>query len=114
VAGSRRWLRTVLALLPAVAGADEVHLTSGGVVRGVIVGRTDQAVLIETGPGRVTLPLAQVSRIVDGGSALATFQERAARIAFDDVRPPVAKLGGGPAEPSAPPRGASKGSSVRD
>lgn len=83
--GPRRWLWTVLAVLPAVAAADEVHLTSGGIVRGVIVERTDQAVVIETGPGRVTLPLARVSRIVDGGSALATFQERAARIGFDDV-----------------------------
>jgi hypothetical protein len=85
VGGPRRWLWTVLLLLPAVGGTDEVHLTNGGVVRGVIVERTDGAVVIETGPGRVTLPLSRVSRVVDGASALATFQERAAQIGFDDV-----------------------------
>jgi hypothetical protein len=83
--GQARWLWTPLLLLPALAGADEVHLTSGGVVRGVIVERTDEAVVIETGPGRVTLPLSRVDRILDGVSALATFQQRAALIAFDDV-----------------------------
>ena len=83
--GPRRWLWAVLLLLPAVGGADEVHLTNGGVVRGVIVERTLEAVVIETGPGRVTLPLSRITRIVDGASSLATFQERAAQIGFDDV-----------------------------
>ena len=83
--GPRRWLWAVLLLLPAVGGADEVHLTNGGVVRGVIVERTLEAVVIETGPGWVTLPLSRITRIVDGASSLATFQERAAQIGFDDV-----------------------------
>ena len=83
--GPRGWLCAVLLLVPAFGGTDEVHLTTGGVVRGVIVERTDEAVVIEAGPGRVTLPLSRITRIVDGASSLATFQERAARIPFDDV-----------------------------
>ncbi len=78
-------LWTLLLLLPSAAGADEVHLHNGGVVRGVVVERTADAVVVEAGPGRVTLPLSRVSRIVEANSSLATFQERAATIAYDDV-----------------------------
>jgi hypothetical protein len=51
----------------------------------VVVERTDSAVVVETGPGRVTLPLSRVSRVVEASSSLATFQERAARIGWNDV-----------------------------
>lgn len=78
-------LWAILVLLASAAGADEVHLLSGGVVHGVIVERTDSAVVVEAGPGRVTLPLSRVTRIVEARSALATFQERAATIPWNDV-----------------------------
>ena len=78
-------LGALLLLLPPATGADEVHLHNGGVVHGVIVERTDDAVVLEAGPGRVTLPLSRVSRIVEARSALATFQERAATIPWNDV-----------------------------
>ena len=45
---------------------------------GRIVERTATRVAIETGPGRVTLPLTRVERIVEGRSALEVFAERAA------------------------------------
>jgi hypothetical protein len=74
--GPGRWVCAALLLVPTVGRADEVHLRSGGVVRGVVVERTESTVSIETGPGRVTLPLSAVIRVVDGATTLATFQER--------------------------------------
>jgi hypothetical protein len=74
-----------LLLLPAAGGADEVHLTSGGVVSGVIVEQTDEAVVLEAGPGRVTLLRSRIARVVESRSALATFQEHAAGVAPGDV-----------------------------
>jgi hypothetical protein len=82
--------RTTLALLPAVllaasAVPDEVYVRGGGCVRGVIVERTADAVVLETAPGRVTLPLRRVERIVESRSALAEYQDRAAALAPGDV-----------------------------
>ncbi len=48
-------------------------MRNGGVVRGVIVERTAEVVVIETGPGRVTLPLSRVKRLVEADSALGDF-----------------------------------------
>jgi len=73
------------ALAASVALCDEVLLRGGGRVSGVIVERTDRSVVIETGPGRVTLPLSRVEKIVEGRSALVTFQERAGAIAPGDA-----------------------------
>jgi hypothetical protein len=81
----------VLLLLPTLGGADEVHLTSGGVVSGVIVEQTDDAVVLETGPGRVTLQRSQISRVVEGPSLLESFQQRAAGVTPGDVEA-VARL----------------------
>jgi hypothetical protein len=49
-------------------------------VNGVVVERTKDRVVIETGPGRVSLPMSRVERIVESRSALAAFQERAAEL----------------------------------
>ena len=51
-----------LVLLPAVAGADEVFLTGGGRLSGVIVSRSASSVTVDVGPGRVTLPMAETAR----------------------------------------------------
>jgi hypothetical protein len=69
----------------ALAPCDEVWLRGGGRVSGVIVDRTPQTVVIETGPGRVSLPMSRVEKIVDGRSSLATFQERAAALTPSDA-----------------------------
>jgi hypothetical protein len=74
-----------LLLLPAPGGADEVHLTSGGVVRGVIVEQSDETVVLETGPGRVTLHRSRIARVIEGSSPLESFHERAARVPPGDV-----------------------------
>jgi hypothetical protein len=75
----------LLLFLPASGGADEVHLTSGGVVRGVIVEQTDETVVVETGPGRVTLHRSRIARVVESSSPLQTFHERAAGVPPGDV-----------------------------
>lgn len=82
--------RTIGALLVAAAATapawpDEILLRNGGRISGVVVEKTARAVVIETGPGRVTLPLSRVERIVEGRSALDGYRERAAELASGDV-----------------------------
>jgi hypothetical protein len=69
----------------ALVGADEIHLVGGGTISGQIVERNAQRVVVETGPGRVTLPMSRVTRIEEGTSALAEFQERARRLEAGDA-----------------------------
>lgn len=71
--------------LAAAASADEVVLKTGGRISGVVVERTAERVVIETGPGRVTLPMTRVDRVVAAPSALAGYRERAARVAPTDA-----------------------------
>jgi len=69
----KRALILGLALLPAAALADDVFLTGGGRLSGVIVERTSASVTVDVGPGRVT-------RIVAGTADLALYRDRAARL----------------------------------
>jgi hypothetical protein len=73
------------AMAAPTARADQVLLRGGGHVSGVIVERTHLTVVIETGPGRVTLPMARVESIVESRSALADYRERAARVEPGDA-----------------------------
>ncbi len=80
--------RSALALVPLLAAtlaADEVHLRGGGKIVGQIVEETHDAVLIEVGPGRISLPAERVDHIVAGGSPLSVYNQRAARLALSDV-----------------------------
>lgn len=81
--------RAVTAILAALANAptlaDEVILRGGGVLRGVVVERTEARVVVETGPGRVTLPMSRVERVVEGRTALEGFRERAAELPAGDA-----------------------------
>lgn len=74
-----------LTLVARPAAPDEIYLRGGGKVTGVIVERTARAIMIETGPGRVGLPVSRIERIVEGRSALETYRERAARLAARDL-----------------------------
>jgi hypothetical protein len=76
-----------LAIAPVVSTAtpDEILLRGGGRVSGVIVERTATTVAIETGPGRVTLPMSRVESIVESGSFLAEFQQRASQLDARDA-----------------------------
>jgi hypothetical protein len=76
-------LAATVTTLPATA--DEVFLKGGGRVQGVVVERTERAIAVETGPGRVTFPLSVVERVVEGRSALEVYRERAAGLAPEDA-----------------------------
>lgn len=75
----------LLGLLPATASADEVFLKGGGRIAGVVVETTATRLTLEVGPGRITLPLSRVIRIVEGRSSLAVFRERAAALGPGDA-----------------------------
>ena len=86
------WLsrRTAIGLVTAglaagTASSDEILLRSGGRVSGVIVERTRDAIVVETGPGRVRLSMALVEKVVEGRSALEGYRERAAALEPGDV-----------------------------
>ena len=79
---SAAWL---VFLLPTVLSADEVTLRGGGKVRGVIVEDTPEAIVLETGPGRVTIPRSRVASVRKTASDLAAYYERASRLAPADV-----------------------------
>jgi hypothetical protein len=81
----KRALVVSLAFLPAAGGADDVLLTGGGRLSGVIVERTAASITIETGPGRVTLPMSRVVRVVSRTADLAVYRQRASELAADNV-----------------------------
>ena len=76
-------LAATVATLPAAA--DEILLKGGGRLQGVVVERTEKVIVVETGPGRVTLPLSIVARVVEGRSPLEAYRERAAELSQDDA-----------------------------
>ena len=76
-----------LALLAvAPASGDEIIMRTGGRIRGVVVEQTARVVVIETGPGRVTLPMSRVERVVTGRSALEIWRERSAALHPGDAQ----------------------------
>jgi hypothetical protein len=72
-------------LLPALVSGDEVYLKGGGHVSGVLVERTATMVVLETGPGRVSLPLSRVLRVEESRSALQSYLEQASALAAGDA-----------------------------
>jgi hypothetical protein len=82
----RHLLVVALALGATGASADEVILRSGGRLLGEIRERRPDAVVVETGPGLVTVPMSQVARVVSTtSSALSTYRARAARLGPGDA-----------------------------
>jgi hypothetical protein len=78
-------LAVVAALAALPAPCDELILVGGGRVSGRIVERSQDRIAIETGPGRVTLPMSRVARVVESRSALEVFEKRASELAPGDV-----------------------------
>jgi hypothetical protein len=80
-------LGTALLVLVAAGplAADEVHLTSGGVVRGIVVEEGSQRVVVETPPGRVSIAASRVARVVREHSSLAELRRRSERLAPEDA-----------------------------
>lgn len=74
----------VLLASPA-AWADQVVLRGGGVIHGEIVEQTAAGLVIEVGPGRMTLPMSRVERVVASTSDLSLYRARASRLAAGDA-----------------------------
>jgi hypothetical protein len=69
----------------AQAAADDVYLVNGRRLSGRVVDSNGHRIVIEVGPGRITLPASQVERVVSGVSAFERFEERAAKLAASDA-----------------------------
>jgi len=82
---SRMALAVVAVLSALPAAADEVLLRGGGKITGVIVEKTKDVVVLEAGPGRISVPMSRVLKIVDPGSGIETYRERAAALGPRDV-----------------------------
>ena len=70
--------------LSVSAHAEQVVLKSGGRINGILLERTSTHVVMQVGPGRLSIPLTSVERVIDGRSPLALFAERAARLSGID------------------------------
>jgi hypothetical protein len=81
----KRALVVSLVLLPAAARADDVFLKGAGRLSGVIVERSAASITLETGPGRVTLPMSRVVRVVARTGDLAIYRQRAAALMPDNA-----------------------------
>lgn len=82
----KRLALSVFLLIPTSLAADEVVLRGGGRLIGIVVERSATSVVIETGPGRITLPLARIERILPGTSPLETYGRRAGALPATDAR----------------------------
>jgi hypothetical protein len=71
--------------MSSVVGADEIHLVGGGKISGEIIEQSAQKIVVETGLGQVTLPMARVTKVDRSRSALSEFRERAGRLQPGDV-----------------------------
>ena len=72
-------------LLPPLAQADEVFLTSGGRLSGRIVSKTATTLEVDIGAGTISVPVSSVVRIEKGESPLQKYEMRAGRMAAGDV-----------------------------
>ena len=76
---------SLLALSPSLVSADSVFLKGGGEIKGEVVEQRADAVVLEVGPGRVTLPMKNVARIVSSTTDLGLYNARAAALSPRDV-----------------------------
>src|SRR6188508_962393 len=80
----KRLIAAAFFLAAPAASADEVFLRGGGSVHGEVVERTADFIVMEVGPGRMTLPMRRVDHILEARSDLAIYRSRAATLAADD------------------------------
>ncbi len=79
-------LASVVLLSTGPLAADVVVLRGGGAIKGEVVEERADAVVVETAPGRVTVPAARVLHIVRGTTDLSGYRARAAALATRDVQ----------------------------
>ena len=72
-------------VVPRGVVADEVWLKGGGRLVGEVVQRTATQLMLEVGPGHVSVPLSRVERVVAGPSPLSVYRSRATRLGRDDL-----------------------------
>jgi len=72
-------------LLATQVAADEVYLHGGGRITGILVSQSPDAVEVEVGAGRITVPRSQVERIVEGETTLSLYIDRVQRLAAEDT-----------------------------
>ena len=65
--------------------ADEIFLTNGRVLEGVVLERTADQVVIEMAAGKMTLPVSMIERVEAAPSRLTEFEKRLANLPEDDV-----------------------------
>ena len=70
------WAGVTCVLLAAIAWGDVIHLEDGGRYRGTIVSESGREVVIDTLGGRVTVPRAEIAKIVREEDVKATFKRR--------------------------------------
>jgi hypothetical protein len=75
----------LLALSPTLADADSVFLKGGGEIKGEVVERRPDTIVMEVGPGRITLPMSRVLRVVSSTTDLGVYNARASALAPRDV-----------------------------
>ena len=83
--GMKRVIAVAVFVVAPTAWADEVFLRGGGSIHGEVLQRTATSIVMEVGPGRMTLPLARIDHIVSTTSDLAVYRSRAAALAATDV-----------------------------
>lgn len=71
--------------LPGAAAADQVLLKGGGCITGIVVEQTESSITMEVGPGRISLAMARVDRVVQGAAPLVLYRQRAQRLGAGDV-----------------------------
>ena len=76
---------SLLALSPSLVSADSVFLKNGGEIKGEIVEQRADVVVLEVGPGRISVPMKNVARIVSSTTDLGLYRARAAALAPRDV-----------------------------
>jgi hypothetical protein len=76
---------SLLVLAPALSSADSVFLKNGGEIKGEIVEQREDAIVMEVGPGRLTVPRRNVARVVRSTTDLGVFNARAVALSPGDV-----------------------------
>ena len=75
----------LLLLLPATLLADEVLLKDAGSITGRVIEQTATTVRVDVGGGVIGVPMERVDRVVKGRCALDDYDERAKKLAPNDL-----------------------------
>ena len=80
-----RAVSIVIVLAAPAAWADQILLVGGGALHGEVVAQSAGSIVVDVGPGRMTLPMSRVLRVVSQTSDLTVYRQRAAALSPEDV-----------------------------